>query len=349
MKNTLLAMNSATSPRPTSNRFGSSSAQSGTGSCVEALPILAGQLQEVASQVEEAVVKVCDSFQDIAQRARQAASQIQLIDESKAAQSGERESGIEALISNTRKTMEDLLQCIDHASNFSSITVTRMESIAHQIDGLYSSLQDIDEVANKSRLLALNGQLEAARAGEQGAAFAIVATETAKMAVHAVDSSKRMRKLIESISESITSASQELHERANTDTREAELSREEVNGSLDAMAALHEEMVQTIEESKDNNDRLAQDISTAVVAMQFQDSISQRIGHVIDSLHEIYHAHQMQVDAGNGLGSTEGETDDWADRMASRYTMASEHKVLASHLASHNAGAQAYGENVELF
>jgi methyl-accepting chemotaxis protein len=309
-----------------------------------ALPVLAQQLKEVTRQIETAVVQVCENFQAMAARARQAA-QVSLIasgTEDVKAQAG----GIGGLIAGTRETMADLLRRIEQTSQFSSFTVDRMETMEQQIGGLQNTLREIDEVASNARVLALNGQLEAARAGEHGKAFSVVATETAKMAIHAVESSRTIRERIEDVATTIGSAASELRDRATADTQEAARSRQQVNTALDRMVTLHEDMQQAIAESRRNSDQLAREIAGAVMAMQFQDSVSQRIQHVVQTLEELHGALQSQLgDAGPGAN----DGHNWATRMAQSYTMDSERRVLADQATAEPSPGADLGDNVELF
>jgi methyl-accepting chemotaxis protein len=317
-------------------------------SCIPVLPVLATQLQEVAQQVEQAVVGVCGNFQGMAARARKAASRVPLMKDASDNGSSSGSDGINSLISGTRQTMGSLLQRVEQTSTFSSLAVERMQAVESQIGGLDRILCDIDEIAAQSRLLALNGQIEAARLGDRGAAFAVVATETAKMAKHAMASSKTIRKTTETVSAGIGGTSKELRERAAADTREAALSRDEVNHALDAMSALHEEMQRTIEQAELESSQLARDISAAVMAMQFQDTVSQRIGHVIHTLQEMHGVFESQMGPG-GAAASLAPAQDWASRMAGRYTMAAEHEVLAGHANRAVNCGQDPGNNIELF
>ncbi len=315
-------------------------------SCLPLFPILATQLREAVHQIEQGVVQVCESFDGMAQRAREAVAQIS------PGSSGEHPngtcSGLNQLVANTRETMGRLLQRIEQTCELSGATVQRMLQIEQQIHGLEGTLKEIDSVASNARLLALNGQIEAARAGKHGAAFAIVATETAKMAVHAVGASKTVRTMINALAKEIGMASQELRERALADAEEAAQSRTEVTHALDCMATLHEGMQQTILVARGNSERLARDISQAVVAMQFQDAVSQRVGHVINTLEEIHETLQSKLDPNRTAPCSHVEQD-WARRMAQQYTMASEHKALAAHVAGEVGNTQDLGNNVELF
>jgi methyl-accepting chemotaxis protein len=320
-------------------------------SSLSVLPVAAAQLQEVSRHVEESVVKVCGSFQDMIERARQATSQTPLIDDSDKDPCKTQKMGINHLIADTRETMSDLLKRIEHTSDFSGQMVEKLNAMERQTEELKDTLTDIDAVAKNSRLLALNGQLEAARAGEQGAAFAIVATETAKMAVHAVDSSKKLRRMIGTISESINGASVEIKNRATTDVQETAQSRKEVDHSLDAMSLLHVDMQKAIDQSHDNCQELARDISEAVMAMQFQDAVNQRIEHVVHLLLELHDvlSKQLNEESCPALLHETHENIDWAHRMAGKYTMAAEHKVLAAHRGARAVHKTDFGDNVELF
>jgi methyl-accepting chemotaxis protein len=315
------------------------------------LPVLAGQLREVTSQIEKSVVQVCESFQAMAQRARQAAAQVPLATDDGARHPERPAGGLTGLIASTRETMADLLRRIEQTSEFSSVTVQRMGTMEEQIGGLATTLRDIDEVASNARVLALNGQLEAARAGEHGAAFGVVATETAKMAVHAVASSRTIRERITTVSSTISSAAAELRNRAAADTAEAGRSREEVERALDSMTRLHEEMQEAISQAKRNSDQLARDISAAVMAMQFQDSVSQRIGHVVETLEELHRVFAAYVDP--AADAPAPAVRDWTNHMAEAYTMDSERRVLAERTTERGNGAAArtqdFGNNVELF
>ncbi|MGO9115298.1 MAG: methyl-accepting chemotaxis protein [Thermoguttaceae bacterium] len=317
-------------------------------SCLPVLPVLATQLQEVANQVEQAVVGVCGNFQDMAARARQAAARVPLAKSTAADGPRADAEGVNGLISSTRETMGSLLQRIEQTSEFSSLAVQRMRTIEERIGGLDEILHEIDEIAAQARVLALNGQLEAARLGAKGNAFAIVATETSKMANHAMTSSMTIRETTELVSAGIGGTSKELRERAAADSREAAMSRDEVDRVLDAMTVLHEETQRTIEEAKRESDQLARDISAAVMTMQFQDTVSQRIGHVIHTLEEMHGALESQMGS-SGAASSFAPAQDWANRMAGRYTMASEHKVLAAHVSRSTGGGQDLENNIELF
>jgi methyl-accepting chemotaxis protein len=311
--------------------------------CLPLFPVLASQLRETVGQVEAAVVVVCQGFADMAHRARDTVDQTPM--------GGSKSGEIGSLVSTTRAIMAELLQQVEQTSALSATTVQRMREIEGRMNGLESTLAEIDTIASRARLLALNGQIEAARSGAAGAAFGIVATETAKMADHARTASQTIRTMIGSLAVEIAGASAELRQRAALDTDHAVRSRAEVNRALDNMAELHGNMCQAMEQARRNSEELTHDISQAVTAMQFQDTVSQRIGHVIETLEETHAALQAKIDpsAGKSAVAPGSLAKDMASHMARQYTMASERHTLAAHLGQAKDDAHRQEDNVCLF
>jgi non-ribosomal peptide synthetase component F len=89
-------------------------------------------------------------------------------------------------------------------------------------------------------------------------------------------------------------------------------------------------------------------MSSAVVALQFQDAVSQRIEHVVHALSEMHDEFQKRLDGGDA-DSAASSAEDWAARMAKKYTMASERRVLAAHRLAHDEHAANSSGDVELF
>ena len=298
--------------------------------CFPSLPILAAQLEEASKQIEKSVVAVCASFQAISQRAQDAVAGNPMLQ----ADGKDAGGGFESLISETRSTLGTFLERIEQSNRFSSLTAERMQGLDERIRSVREALRNIDDVAANARLLALNGQIEAARAGSHGATFAVVAKGTAEMAQHASHSSKMIRDLIEIVATNISDASTKLQERVVTDNREAIASRTEVNQMLDSMASLHDGMQQTISSSQSNCESLARDISKAVVSLQFQDAVGQRIDHVIRSLKQMHSLYRGHANSGKASqpdrGQSTASTSDWKNDMSRHYTMEAERKVLAT-------------------
>jgi len=87
-------------------------------------------------------------------------------------------------IQNTQKQMMQLQKAISHISDMSR----EIEKI----------IVEIDSIASKTNLLALNASIEAARAGDMGKGFAVVASEVGELAARSSQAAKETNELITS-------------------------------------------------------------------------------------------------------------------------------------------------------
>ena len=237
------------------------------------LPVLATQLQEVAQQVEQAVVGVCGNFQGMAARARKAASRLPLAKDASDNGSRSGTEGINGLISSTRETMGSLLQRIEQSSTFSSLTVERMQAVEEHIGGLDRILHEVDEIAARSaswHSTARSKRLGWETRGPRSPWW--LRKRRKSPALHGLEPDHPQH---HGDGFGRHPAYMELRRHAAADTQEAALSRDEVDRRWTPWH-LHEEMQRTIEQTQLESDQLARDISAAVMAMQFQDSVSHR-------------------------------------------------------------------------
>jgi methyl-accepting chemotaxis protein len=144
---------------------------------------------------------------------------------------------------NVRKAAED----VNTIQTEAKVGREYIEQMVDSIKKVQSSSQDIssiisiiDEMANQSKLLALNASIEAARAGEAGRGFSIVANEVGVLAQKSADAVKQTTELI---NHSIL--------RAKESSKIAEKTSESfksIQGSIETVATLCVEVAEASEE-----------------------------------------------------------------------------------------------------
>lgn len=83
----------------------------------------------------------------------------------------------------------------------------QLERVGQEISGM---AEGIGDVANRTRLLALNASIEAARAGESGRGFAVVAQEVKDLASQSADMARRIQGHVKAVSEGTRMVSQDM-------------------------------------------------------------------------------------------------------------------------------------------
>lgn len=144
----------------------------------------------------------------------------------------------------SEKGKEAILKTIENMTSLQE----KMKNIADTIMGLSDKTQQIGEIteavgdlSKQSKLLALNASIEAAKAGEAGKGFAVVAGEVKALADQSQQSTERVQKILQSISDST--------ERAVMATEEGNKAVNENLGQIKSTGDLINELSKVIEDS----------------------------------------------------------------------------------------------------
>lgn len=246
---------------------------------VPVLPALRNQLTDTASEMERAVVDVCASFQGIAANARTAVDET-----SRLLGSGDDPNGVDGVIASSRTTIERLLARMEHSSGVSLRSAARIEAVEAALQGITKAVAEVDNIAFANRMLALNAKIEAVHVGEAGAGFGVVADEITAQAAKSTEITDRITETLKQLRQAITGAAAELRTMASDDKQNLEASRNDVRAALDDLARATSGMHDALSEARSRSGQLADEISRAVIGLQFQDRLSQRIAHVTGAL-----------------------------------------------------------------
>lgn len=115
--------------------------------------------------------------------------------------------------------------------------------LAEQMQRIGEITATVNELAEQTKLLALNASIEAARAGDEGRGFAVVATQVRELANQSKESAGRIEGLISSTQKSMQEVVAKIHD----GSRLAEDSAE----SVEQMAQTFEEIAQAIEQTRE--------------------------------------------------------------------------------------------------
>jgi methyl-accepting chemotaxis protein len=292
------------------------------------------QLKQTSKQIEDSVVGVCDSFQGIASRAQATVARATGFLGNSGHSTSNRQS-FEGLIDACSGTLVKILNTTVEAGEVSRRAIERIEEMEKASQQISEALGQLDQITNSNRMLAFNARIEAAHAGTAGMGFAVVAVELAAATVKSRTVTAHVGELALNLRSLAQSTLQDLRNMNEKDAERVGQCRQEVDESLRDLQVAHSEMAAMLNGMTADGALLATDIGSAVRGLQFQDRISQRIGHVVSDLDTICARLKMHaVHVAPGAPADEG---------FSAYTMQEEREVAGL------GGAEASGGDVELF
>ena len=105
-----------------------------------------------------------------------------------------------------RGAIGEFIQAMQQIRNDGMAVADSIAKLSKRVERIGTVVEVIDEIADRSDLLALNAALEGSRAGEAGKGFSIVAAEMRRLAENVLDSTKEIKNLITEIREATAAA-----------------------------------------------------------------------------------------------------------------------------------------------
>jgi len=105
-----------------------------------------------------------------------------------------------------RGAIAEFIQAMQQIRADSAAVADSIAKLSKRVERIGTVVEVIDEIADRSDLLALNAALEGSRAGEAGKGFSIVAAEMRRLAENVMDSTKEIKNLITEIREATAAA-----------------------------------------------------------------------------------------------------------------------------------------------
>ncbi len=174
---------------------------------------------------------------------------------------------------------------------------SKIEGMAKQSEQIEGIIENIEQIAEQTNLLALNAAIEAARAGEHGRGFAVVADEVRNLAERSAAATKETSGLINKVEEDIEDASRSVKsivDKVKEGSRLANESGDAINKLLsssenmskqvDAMAGANNAVVKTMSGLLKSIEKIS-----AVVDqnMSSTEELSLSVRHTVDMINNI--------------------------------------------------------------
>jgi methyl-accepting chemotaxis protein len=137
-----------------------------------------------------------------------------------------------------------------------------VQSLGRFTSELQAMAEEVASIAAQTNILAINAAIEAAHAGAEGRGFAVLAQEVRKLSSMSGEIGRRMAGKVTVIGDAIGAARLSAQTSARREAASAVASEAAIKNVLDRFRSVTEEIVE------------------ALVQLQFQDRVSQRMTHV---------------------------------------------------------------------
>lgn len=249
------------------------------------LAFLADEVRAVGDEVSGVTRNLSSQFFELARAASEQTERVeQVLALTGNVRVEDRQDQFATVIQGLGTTLTDFVQQVVQMSKQAVTMVRAIDTILDDVGRLTGQIDNVDRIAERTTVLALNARIEAERAGDAGLGFRVVAGEVRQLSRTTAELAHAIKAEIAHIADALKSGHATLASVASMDmTREIE-AKEEVDQTL-ALLLERDGQINTLASNSLNTARdIEAAVSKIVTAMQFEDRTHQRLEHVAQAL-----------------------------------------------------------------
>lgn len=252
---------------------------------VEQVSLIRNESHQINDLVQNAIMQLTDSFHGLSSQTEQQATLLHGL-----LQQGEEDQSLSQFVLETETLLNYFVEQVLNTSKDSMYLMHRLDDMSEKVEGVFSLLSDVKDIAAQTNLLALNAAIEAARAGEAGRGFAVVADEVRKLSRKSDDFSEEISQLTLDVKSALAAAAEVVNKVVSADMNVALNGKQQVAEMSVSMAKLDKQSKNVLEQTEQASINISLMVNQAVTSLQFEDmctQLSAHITHRIDAVAEL--------------------------------------------------------------
>ena len=285
------------------------------------LPIWCRHIENSRTQMEEAVADLAGRFSSIVDK----------LDNALHAASLEGDKGAPSMtevFAHSQSQLGSVVTSMKSAMASKHSMLAQIKDLERFTRELRDMAEGVASIAAQTNLLALNAAIEAARAGPAGRGFAVVAQEVRNLSNRSAETGRSISDRVAKISAAIVTACQAATESSAAEDQAMQSSEGTIDAVLREFRNLTDAMAQSSELLKQESVTIKDEVGEALVQLQFQDRVSQVLGHVshnIGLLPSLLDENRQHYQHGSALEAPQASA--LLGELEKTYAMAEEHAV----------------------
>lgn len=183
-------------------------------------------------------------------------------------------------ISKTDEILQQNVDLLVQISDRSIGAIHRINDMTTDLEAMFASLDNVQKLADQTNLLALNAAIEAARAGEVGRGFAVVADEVRSLSQTSSTLNEQIREKIKQVKNSMVEVNTEVGAIASLDMNGAIEGKSNIDSMLSVVENTNRDTSVILHKLTASSSAIGQEINNSIRALQFEDIVSQVLGHI---------------------------------------------------------------------
>ncbi len=287
--------------------------------CIQVLPIWSRQIEAARELSETSILKLSERFGTLSSDISHSVS-------SQGAQDASRQ--LVDLLEVGQRDLNSIVLALRAALSNKENELKEVMQLSGFTEQLQQMATFVGDIASQTNLLALNAAIEAARAGEAGRGFAVVADEVRKLSSMSGETGRKISETVNTVNAAIARTVQMSRHHAEQDTLTLADSERVVSQVIEHFRGTAQRIVGNSHDLQQQNANVANEIAQVLVALQFQDRVSQMLALITSDLDKLQlqlsERHASRLD-GQALAPMASER--WLQELSRTYTMPEQHAI----------------------